>query len=765
MPLITQRVARGLVPFLDPHKTPKLRNRPEKIILGVKPGHRPSDQPPVRIFLGTERQQFRAERVFLWSVEKHRDPSRIYEIYLLKGLKGYISTLWITGFTNYRFAIPHFCDYQGRAIYNDVDQIWLTDPAELFDRDIGEAGFVSINDRDTSVMLIDCQRMADVWNRDTVMRASRKQIEARARAAGLWGSLEGRYNARDKEYVPGDSACVHFTTLHTQPWRPFPDQFVYADNPTGDLWPALEREADAANFMPVSSLRPSSAWPDFLLRLSARADGAALTERLGPRSEPGDMRVQKISVDQWLTQVPDADLPWVLNRLLGSCRELDITLNEPVLIRSGKMRRSRHFWVEQMQLASRLNPNTRWRLSRSSGFRHEVLTGGPDQPGPIVVLSGHSARVRAKSEALAHALAQRMGCEVKRSRIHAGPIRLALQLLLGRRIRVDQPIDGARLLVASGGLSARAARKLVQAMPKPPKLVLIGRRTGSVPEHAGVAVSMIHHQLPDHPHRVETLMGFGHQDYFQPTVQTSRWQSWLDAPGRVALLVGHLRHRDWNDFENEQQLQAMLNGGLKWAELRGARLLIITTDKTANLAAQIERHAGERADVYAWQDNQPDNPYALALERAQALLVAGADAALLSDAMASAPPVYLWPQHDQVRGLSGRIRAVWHRLSARIAERALKLGHNNRGSVRPQQGLTYLCARLVERGWIVPPTGLRDWQSTMIERGLAAWVDDQATPSNRYELEADRICEQIGQLLNVEMMRERNIERKKPSKQ
>ncbi|MEM1082114.1 MAG: hypothetical protein AAGH65_11080, partial [Pseudomonadota bacterium] len=273
MPLITQRVLRGLMPFNDPHRTPQLRNRPEKIILGVKQGHRPSELPPVRIFLGTERQQFRAERVFIWSVEKHRDPSRIYEIYLLKGLKGFNSALWITGFTGYRFAIPHFCDYVGRAIYNDVDQIWLTDPAELFDRDMANAGFVSINDHDTSVMLIDCQRMAQAWSRDAITGQSRKAIESSAREANLWGLLEPEYNARDKEYVAGQSACVHFTTLHTQPWRPFPDQYVYADNPTEDLWPALEREANKARFLPVSDLRPSSFWPDFINWLATRPDG------------------------------------------------------------------------------------------------------------------------------------------------------------------------------------------------------------------------------------------------------------------------------------------------------------------------------------------------------------------------------------------------------------------------------------------------------------------------------------------------------------
>jgi hypothetical protein len=58
--------------------------QPDCIVLGVKPGVSPSQKPPVRIFLGTQAEQYRAERVFFWSIEQVRDPSRVYEIYLMK---------------------------------------------------------------------------------------------------------------------------------------------------------------------------------------------------------------------------------------------------------------------------------------------------------------------------------------------------------------------------------------------------------------------------------------------------------------------------------------------------------------------------------------------------------------------------------------------------------------------------------------------------------------------------------------------------------
>ena len=108
-----------------------MRAEPECLVLGVAEGVVPSTKSPVRIFLGTEPAHYRAERVFIWSIERFRDPARIYEIYIMKELAGFNRRRWLTGFTNYRFAIPHFTGGTGRAIWNDVDQAYLSDPAEL----------------------------------------------------------------------------------------------------------------------------------------------------------------------------------------------------------------------------------------------------------------------------------------------------------------------------------------------------------------------------------------------------------------------------------------------------------------------------------------------------------------------------------------------------------------------------------------------------------------------------------------------------------
>ena len=77
-------------------------------MLAPRPGAPISDRPPVRIFLGSEPAQQRAEHIFVWSIERARDPGRRYEIYVMKQLSGFDTRHWTTGFTKYRFAIPHF---------------------------------------------------------------------------------------------------------------------------------------------------------------------------------------------------------------------------------------------------------------------------------------------------------------------------------------------------------------------------------------------------------------------------------------------------------------------------------------------------------------------------------------------------------------------------------------------------------------------------------------------------------------------------------
>jgi hypothetical protein len=256
------------------------------------PGERPSRKPPVRIFIGSEPGQQRAERVLVWSILRHRDPARAYEIHVMSDLAGFRRVGWVTGFTNYRYAIPHFAGFTGRAIYNDVDQVYLEDPAKLFDLEMNGHGMLAVASRtrrrwgfDTSVALLDCARLAAIWTLHAAQNLAVDQLMDLTNAVeGLRGELDPAWNARDGEYRPGRSKVLHFTKLPAQPWHPFPRQYRYRKRPEGEVWRALEREADIAGFLwPVDDAHPVRAdWP---VRVSAPGAAAALAAALGGHIE------------------------------------------------------------------------------------------------------------------------------------------------------------------------------------------------------------------------------------------------------------------------------------------------------------------------------------------------------------------------------------------------------------------------------------------------------------------------------------------------
>jgi len=235
------------------NRSPGPHPSPQRLILQPTTTHRAQGQSPVRIFVGSEAGQERAERVLIWSILKHRDLTRAYEIHIMKDLVGFNRRLWKTGFTNYRYAIPSFAGGAGRAIYNDVDQIYMADPAELFDYPMQGSAALSVDGRDTSVLLLDCAKMAEVWPLNLAQsgKPQHQAFRALRDAVDLWGPLPAAWNAHDDAYRDEQTKVLHFTTLQTQPWQPFPAEFKYSRHPHADIWLDLEAEADAAGFSPL----------------------------------------------------------------------------------------------------------------------------------------------------------------------------------------------------------------------------------------------------------------------------------------------------------------------------------------------------------------------------------------------------------------------------------------------------------------------------------------------------------------------------------
>lgn len=384
--------------------------RRELEVVRIGPGAA-DGRPPVRIFLGTEPMQARAERVFVWSVKQFADPTRNYEIHLMKDLEGFERDSWTTGFTNYRYAIPYLAGGRGKAIYNDVDQIYLHDPSEMFDLDMQGKAILIVEQGETSVSLFDCAQMATWWKveeaRTPLKRKHFLDIIDRER---LWGVLPAQWNARDNEFTAKDAKCFHFTTLRTQPWRPFPDQLRYEPHPEGEAWFALERSADEARFNAFSREIPSSRFAEAVARggngapsgagdekrhdaeiaklasatgaktaldCSAPASGGArawrgLTVTQSPRApfaEPVTGRFDGVAAIDSVSRLPEEDIPWALDELFAAADRfvyVAVVCDAERVVGAGAPLPA-DWWRLQMELAANRTPGRRWRLAVSNG--------------------------------------------------------------------------------------------------------------------------------------------------------------------------------------------------------------------------------------------------------------------------------------------------------------------------------------------------------------------------------------------------------------
>lgn len=137
---------------------------------------------------------------------------------------GWNTQLWATPFSVFRWSIPHACDYQGKAIYMDVDMIARADIAHLWNQEFPPGKCILWkNEKHSCVMLMDCQAMKGVLPPFESMRrrlggySSYRDVNARPRAAkfaGNWNCLDGENYAKLTDL---DIKVLHFTKVETQP--------------------------------------------------------------------------------------------------------------------------------------------------------------------------------------------------------------------------------------------------------------------------------------------------------------------------------------------------------------------------------------------------------------------------------------------------------------------------------------------------------------------------------------------------------------------
>jgi mitochondrial fission protein ELM1 len=720
---------------------------PECVVLAARSGA--AGRPPVRIFLGTQRAQYRATRVFVWSIEQVRDPSRRYEITLMQDFDGFADGGWTTGFTNYRFAIPHLCGGRGRAIYNDVDQIYLADPAELFDLELGDHGFLAVAEDDPSVMLMDCQRMARVWTIERAQREHKLRLVKAALSAGLYGPLDRAWNARDDELPPGSEKCLHYTTLHMQPWRPFPERFAYHPNPRGELWHALERSADASGFQLFTRERPSRVYAGWQAGLRPEGPPAGSEEEGVEAYRPpapgsgGAMPCAERIAGESLTTAPHDDLPWLLDDLCASALER-VRLELPW---DGE-RASAALWQERIDAVSRRWPKLAWRLSlRARDGRVLERRGGAwrePQPPRVWVLTDDRPGNATQSLGLADAL----GWPYQRKALAMGPAsRLHNRLLGASRAGIDpqrsDPLEPPwpDLVIAAGRRTAPVALWIQEQTRGLAKLVMLGRKGGDDAELFDRVFVPAYCRLPAHPRRAETQAPLHRVTRESLARARERFAQLGELAGpRIALLVGG----DSGQYRLDPATAARIGREASQLARRRGGSLLVTTSRRLRAASQraLRDALPEAALFHTWRPDDPDNPYLGLLAWADALVITADSESMLAEACSLGKPVYIagLPVRRSFPWLSWLREWVWRRGQAKPA------GH--RGTPRPQRGVARACARLIERGFVRPTRDLERLHALLIERGAARRLgDDDATFSPVALTDRDAAAAEVRSLL------------------
>jgi hypothetical protein len=179
-----------------------------------------------------------------------------------------------------------------------------------------------------------------------------------------------------------------------------------------------------------------------------------------------------------------------------------------------------------------------------------------------------------------------------------------------------------------------------------------------------------------------------------------------------------------------------------FAESAGGTVSAITSARTAPAAIRaLEAVLDGRHRVDPWRKGAVRNPYLAHLAKADVLVVTGESESMLSEAVQTGKPVFIYP-------LPQKPSKARSRLSNWVVDRAYSRPRKSKGTVRPQQGLEYVCARLIQRGFIRPRRDLNLLHDLMIERGVAHRWGTPLTMQRHVPLhEVEEIAQRVRELL------------------
>ena len=143
---------------------------------------------------------------------------------------GWNSKNWSTPFSGFRWGIPQYCNYKGRAIYTDCDMINLRDIADLWNLEMPEDKWMLARNgkrfggKEFCVILFDCEKFLyniahpNEWKHVDFAHQHYMKFFI---DSGHVGDLDARWNCHDGDNLTLNEIWhLHYTDMATQPWRP-----------------------------------------------------------------------------------------------------------------------------------------------------------------------------------------------------------------------------------------------------------------------------------------------------------------------------------------------------------------------------------------------------------------------------------------------------------------------------------------------------------------------------------------------------------------
>ena len=187
---------------------------------------------PVKLFIGTSSNGEDALIEMAYEYTLRNNSFRSIEIVWMRKTDdpnsfwhGFADQNWSTPFSGFRWAIPEYCNFEGRAIYTDVDMLNFHDIGELFDMDMGDNVMLArdgkrFGGKGFCVILFDCSKFkgsmpSAQWKAEPT--AHHQFINFVQQELPI-GTLDPAWNSHDGDVEPFKQ--LHYTHMPTQPWKP-----------------------------------------------------------------------------------------------------------------------------------------------------------------------------------------------------------------------------------------------------------------------------------------------------------------------------------------------------------------------------------------------------------------------------------------------------------------------------------------------------------------------------------------------------------------